>query len=192
MKGLNMNRIEIKVCKSDNIDFLEDLCNKLMTFQGERARIKQDVMMSMNYNNRLKPEFKETERKHMVVAYDQEKPIGFAFAGINTITKEDVTSKPIWANDLDGIGFFPDDYDTPKTVGTFKLLYVDQAYRSDHIGKRLSQNVMTWLENFEDVKDLWVYVANGNEIVGKFYEKLGFHFSHLVYNGFIQAYRKTL
>lgn len=47
---------------------------------------------------------------------------------------------------------------------------------------------MAWLNSHEDVDDLWVYVANGNEIVGKLYEKYGFRLSHSVYDGFIYAY----
>jgi len=52
----------------------------------------------------------------------------------------------------------------------------------------LSNMTMDWLNSHEDVDDLWVYVANGNEIVGKLYEKYGFSLSHSVFNGFINAY----
>jgi hypothetical protein len=47
---------------------------------------------------------------------------------------------------------------------------------------------MGWLKSQKDVEDLWVFVANGNESVGKLYETIGFQFSHSVFDGFILAY----
>ncbi|MBN2794295.1 MAG: GNAT family N-acetyltransferase [Clostridia bacterium] len=184
-------KIKLKIYEGDNIDFLADLCNQLMTFQGERATIRQDVMKSMNYENRLKPEYANTKRKHMLVAYDENTPIGFAFSIVTTVTKAVADHKAAWAESLGGIGFYPVDYDMPKIVGTFRLLIVDEKYRSHNIGKQLAEEAMTWLRSQKDAEDLWVYVANGNEIVGKFYEALGFNFSHEVYKGFIKAYRMS-
>jgi len=101
---------------------------------------------------------------------------------------DDITRKPIWAEDIDGAGFFPEDYNVPTTIGTYKLLYVDSNYRGSGIGGDLSKMIMKWLNSHDDVEDLWVFVANGNEAVGKFYEKYGFNHSHTVFNGFIEAY----
>lgn len=185
-----MININYKVVTDDNIDFLEGLCNQLMKFQADHAKIRTDIMASMNYNNRLKLEYANIQRKYMVVAYDGERPVGFAFASIGSVTEGDLNGKPGWASELDGMGFYPEDYKVPKTIGTFKLLYVDDEYRNLNIGKELSDMVMAWLKSQDDVEDLWVYVANGNEIVGKFYEKYGFKLSHSVYNGFILAYHQ--
>ncbi|WP_407728464.1 GNAT family N-acetyltransferase (plasmid) [Priestia megaterium] len=183
-----MININYKIITTDNIDFLEELCNQLMRFQADHATIRPDIMASMNYNNRLKPEYANTLRKHMIVAYDEERPVGFAFATIENVTEENLKEKPGWAAELDGIGFYPENYEVPKTIGTFKILYVDDEYRNFSIGKQLSNMIMDWLNSHEDVDDLWVYVANGNEIVGKLYEKYGFRLSHSVFNGFINAY----
>lgn len=185
-----MKNINYKVITTDNIDFLEGLCNQLMRFQADHATIRPDIMASMNYNNRLKPEYANTLRKYMVVAYDEERPVGFAFAAIGSVTKESLEEKSSWATELGGIGFYPEDYEAPKTIGTFKLLYLEDSYRNLGIGKQLSGMIMDWLNSNEDVDDLWVYVANGNEIVGKLYEKYGFRLSHNVFNGFIYAYRQ--
>lgn len=184
--------INYKVFTTENVDFLEGLCNQLMRFQADHATIRPDIMASMNYNNRLKPEYANTLRKHMLVAYDEERPVGFTFATIENITEENLKGKPAWAAELYGIGFYPEHYEIPKTIGTFKLLHVDEEYRSLNIGKQLTNMTMDWLKNHEDVEELWVYVANGNEIVGKFYEKYGFKLSHSVYNGFIYAYCQKL
>lgn len=178
--------------ESGDITFLKGLCDALMQFQGEQAKIKPEVMRSMNFENRLVPDFANAKRKHMVVAYDEDRPIGFAFGSVSTLGEEDLRAKPPWANDLGGLGFYPLNYSVPKTIGTFKLLFVDPAYRGKDIGLTLSEQLMEWLNSHEDVEDLWVFVANGNEIVGKFYEKLGFTYSHKVFGGFIEAYYQPL
>lgn len=183
-----MGEIRYQVIQSEDIDFLEALCNGLMRFQAERSHIRPDVMGSMNYQNRLKPEYAATRRKHLVVAYDGETPVGFAFGTAMEVTAEAMTAKPAWAEALGGLGFYPEGYTVPQTVGVFKLLYVQEAYRGTGMGKQLSDSVMTWLGSQTDATDLWVYVANGNEGVGRFYETYGFTFSHRVYNGFIEAY----
>lgn len=183
-----MININYKVITTDNIDFLEGLCNQLMRFQAEHATIRPDIMASMNYNNRLKTEYANALRKYMVVAYAEERPVGFSFATIGSLTEEIIKEKPGWAAELDGTGFYPEDYEVPKTIGTFKILYLEDEYRGLGIGKQLSDMTMDWLNSHDDVDDLWVYVANGNETVGKLYESYGFRLSHSVFNGFIYAY----
>lgn len=183
-----MEKIIYKAFEEGNIDNLKDLCDDLMRFQADSAVIRKDVMASMNFENRLLPDFKNTKRKYMTVAYDGDIPVGFAFVTVTDLSKEEMDIKPSWASDLGGVGFYPMDYQVPKTIGTFKLLYVNDAYRGMNIGWDLSVRVMTWLRSQKDVEDLWVFVANGNEKVGGLYEKLGFKFSHAVFNGFIEAY----
>ena len=168
---------------------LKELCNRLMAFQAEKAQIKPEVMKSMNFENRLQPDFEEAEKKYITVAWEGDKPVGFAFAMIEDLEENNLSRKPSWAEDLDGLGFYPADYEAPKKIGTFKLLFVMPEYRGLDIGGELCRKTMGWLENQKDVDDLWVYVANGNEDVGRLYEKIGFTFSHTVYGGFIQAYR---
>lgn len=180
--------IRYKEVTSENVDFLEGLCNELMAFQAEHAKLRRDVMASMTYRNRLKPEYAATPRKHMIMAYDGEKPIGFAYANVTVVDKESTEERPGWAMDLKGEGFYPSGYPVPKTVGTFKLLYVEDPYRNSHVGWELTRQAMDWLNRQEDAEDLWVYVANGNEAVGRFYERFGFAFSHFVFDGFVLAY----
>ena len=111
-----------------------------------------------------------------------------AFALVGEVIEDDISKKPIWAEDIDGAGFFPEGYVVPATIGTYRLLYVDLNYRGLSIGRDLSKMIMKWLNSHDDVVDLWVFVANGNEEVAKFYEKYGFSHSHAVFNGFIEAY----
>lgn len=182
--------INYKVFSGNNIDFLKPLVNQLMVFQAQHATIRPDIMGSMNYDNRMKSEYKGSKNEHLLIAYADEKPVGFAYGTIAEVTETDVTTTPDWAKTLQGMGFYPDNYDVPKTVGIFKLLFVDENYRGFNIGKKLSDNLMTWLRE-QPVKDLWVYVANGNEKVARFYANYGFNFSHEVYDGFITAYKQT-
>lgn len=185
-------RITYRQFESGDISDLKDLCNALMQFQGEKAKVKPEVMRSMNFENRLVPDYANANRKHMIVAYDDEKPIGFAFGTVSTVNEEDLHGRPPWAVGIDGLGFYPADYAVPKNIGTFKLLFVDPAYRGMAIGVTLSTKLMAWLNSHEDVEDLWVFVANGNEVVGQFYEKLGFKYSHSVFDDFIEAYSQKL
>lgn len=186
-----MPNIKYKIYKGGHVDFLEELVNKLMSFQAKHAKIHPEIMGSMNYSNRLKLEFKGSNNELMYIAYDNDLPIGFAYGAISEVTPENVNALPSVIANMGGHGFYPDDYEIPKSIGTFKLLFVDEKYRGLNIGKELSDYLMDWLRS-SDVEDLWVYVANGNEVVGKFYEKYGFTFSHSVCNGFIDAYRQKV
>jgi len=167
---------------------VKELCNALMEFQAKHATILPEVMDSMNFENRLLPEYKKTEEKIMVIAYVDNIPVGFGFATNTLLNQEEINDKPSWAASLSGQGFYPENYQG-RRIGTFKLLYVNPDYRGMQIGKTICNKIMTWLKS-KDSDDLWVFVANGNEKVGRLYEKLGFKSSHSVYNGFIQAYRQ--
>jgi GNAT superfamily N-acetyltransferase len=183
-----MDKITYTDFENGDISNLRNLCNDLMKFQADHAKIKPEVMASMNFENRLLPDFSHASRKYIAVAYDEDTPVGFAFASVSEVTEADINTKPIWAKDIDGVGFYPDDYGVPTIIGTYKLLFVNPNYRSLNIGRNLSQMIMKWLNSHGDIKDLWVFVANGNEKVAKFYEKYGFTHSHSVFNGFIEAY----
>lgn len=180
--------IKYKVFNQGDVNQVKDLCNDLMKYQAERAYILPEVMASMNFENRLLPEFKQNTEKFMVIAYDQDKAIAFGFANVHRVEKDE--KKPSWAGTLKGQGFYPPAYKAER-IGTFKLLYVKPKYRGLSIGLEISQRIMNWLSS-RDIEDIWVYVANGNEIVGDFYEKLGFTLSHDVYEGFIKAYKYNL
>lgn len=186
-----MKRIEYRDFTEGDIFFLKDLCNKLMKFQADQADMRKDILESMNFENRLAPDYASTKEKYMAVAYDENTPVGFAFAALGTLTEEGVNAKPPWADTLTGKSFYPDGYEVPRKIGTFKLLYVEKDYRGLGIGEKLTDMAMEWLESSK-ADDLWVYVANGNEKVGRFYERYGFTLSHIVFDGFIEAYKKRI
>jgi len=175
-----------EICTGD-VSEVKDLCNALMAFQAKNATILPEVMGSMNFENRLLPEFQTIENKTMTIAYVNHIPVGFGFATCVSLSENDLKQKPTWADSLSGQGFYPKGY-LGRKIGTFKLLYVNPDYRGMKIGGNICNKIMTWLKS-QKPDDLWVFVANGNERVGKLYEKLGFNYSHSVYNGFIHAYR---
>lgn len=166
---------------------VKDLCNALMKFQAKHATILPKIMANMNFENRLLPDFNTTKDKQMVIAYYHEKPVGFGFATYTQITENDIIQTPNWAKSLHGEGFYPKGYQG-RNIGTFKLLYVNPDFRGLKIGVNICDKIMAWLRT-KNTDNIWVYVANGNEQVGKLYEKLGFTYSHSVYNGFILAYK---
>ncbi len=181
-----MPKITYTEFEDGNINFLSDLCNDLMRFQAGKATIKPEVMQSMNFHNRLVPDFQSSFRKYIAVAWDIKEPVAFAL--VSNLDESSIKDRPEWADSLSGIGVYPEKYLVPKRIGTYKLLYVKPEYQGLRISKELNTRIMSWLNGQNDVEDLWVFVANGNESVGKLYEKIGFRFSHSVFNGFILAY----
>lgn len=167
---------------------VKTLCDELMAFQTEQATIFPEIMGEMNFENRLLPDFQDIKDKKMVIAYVNDVPAGFGFATVTKLSEETIKQTPAWAEKLTGLGFYPQNY-SGRMIGTFKLLYVAPQFRGLQIGKNICHKIMAWLET-KNVDDLWVFVANGNENVGRLYETLGFQYSHSVYNDFIQAYRK--
>ena len=181
-------RIRYSELRGESVESVRGLCERLMKFQADRARVRQDVLASMNFDNRFLPDFRASPRKKVVVACEGESPVGFSFVTVTRLSSASIAALPDWACDLGGNGFYPADYATPRNVGTFKLLFVDPSYRGMDIGRQLADRSMEWLRSHDDVSDLWVYVANGNESVGRFYESYGFDFSHEVFGGFVLAY----
>jgi ribosomal protein S18 acetylase RimI-like enzyme len=58
--------------------------------------------------------------------------------------------------------------------GEIDSLYVDEHYRGYHLGEKLMENVLDWL-NGKEPKLIKLNVAHGNEEVFSFYEKFGFY-----------------
>lgn len=185
-----MKKIEYRELGSADIEAVRGMCESLMKFQAEKAKVRQGVLANMNFENRFLPDYDAALRKSVIVAYDGDIPAGFSFSTITDVTELNIKVRPTWSSDLDGNGFYPEDYVVPKRIGTFKLLFVDTSYRGLDIGRHLSERSMNWLKSSDDVEELWVFVANGNEQVGSFYEKYGFKLSHSVFNGFIYAYHQ--
>lgn len=186
-----MTQIRFEIFKGRNVDFLKPLMNSLMDFQVLNAVVRPEVMRNYSYDNSLKEVYRGSDDEFIYVAYDEERPVGFAYATTEIVREGHINYVPDWAKGLRGIGYYPLDYETPKRVGTFKMLYVDKEYRNLHIGKDLSNKTIFWLKS-QVADDLWVYITNGNEDVEEFFEEYGFKFQHSVYNGLINAFKMEL
>jgi len=57
--------------------------------------------------------------------------------------------------------------------GEVDSLYIKDEYRDKELGRKLTEKALSWLEQFE-CDEVILYVAEGNESVLPFYEKLGF------------------
>lgn len=58
------------------------------------------------------------------------------------------------------------------------------------LGSKLFDMSMEWLESFQDIDVVFIYISNGNDAVLDFYLSRGFTFSHDVFGRFIKAVYK--
>lgn len=186
-----MPNIEIKDLSDGNIEICRDLCNELMAFQASQSHIRTDVLQEMTFDNRLKPSFENAEIKKLLVTFDGDEPIGYAYAEVSDVKEEFKYYVPEWANNIYEKGqliFFPEEQKLPSRLGTFNNLYIKPAYHGLKLGHQLSKAVMDWMKSIEGITGIYVYVSNGNDQVIDFYKRFGFKFSHNVLGGFITAH----
>lgn len=192
---MKLSDIEIRDITGSDAALCRDLCNDLMKFQAELSTIRTDVLQAMTFENRLKPSFEKAEIRKLLLALDNQKPIGYAYADVADINKEARYYVPEWASNIYTPGhlmFFPPQQKLPARLGTFNNLYIKPDYHGMGLGDKLSHYVMNWMKSIEKISGIYVYVSNGNERVADFYKKFGFRFSHEVLGGFITAYYQDI
>jgi GNAT superfamily N-acetyltransferase len=191
-----MHEIKLELINVEGIEQCRDLCNELMAFQKSKATISKESFDWMNFDTRMKKSYDEALRSHVIVAKDGNTPIGYVFSTIDE-GNEDVRSYiPDWApkEQVEGVkGFYPDWVRLPQKIGCLSNLYIKEGYRSQKLGSKMLNMAMDWLESFDDVELIFVYISNGNDAALNFYLNRGFKFSHDVFGGFIKAaYKKLL
>lgn len=174
---------------SGPVEVCRDLCDKLMAYQAEKAVVGKEIIASMCFEKRLKPSFERAAERFLLVAYDGEKPVGYMFAKVNTVTEADKVIPPDWMKLLPpgSIGFYPLDLATPVRVGQPENLFLLPEYRGRGIGKELFERALEWLRGAPDLGYWFLDMSNGNNMA-PFYEKYGFRHSHTVFGGIIEAY----
>jgi len=185
-----MNKIIYKDLSANGpIEECRELCNALMQLQAERGVKYKEILASMSFYNRLKPSFEDAKERYLYVAYDGNKPIGYIFCDAFIITEEMKRFRFDWAKKLpsDAKGLYPDELTIPVKASHLNNIYVKPEYRNLHIGRELMKKGMEWLRSVPDAKYIFVHVSNGNN-AGSLYEKYGFHYSHAVFDGMIDAY----
>ena len=186
-----MTKIKIQDISNGNIEICRELCNELMDYQAGKSHIRTDVLQEMTFDNRLKTSFESAQMKKVLVAFDNENPIGYVYAEVSDITEDLRYYVPEWASNIYKKGqfiFFPNEQELPSRLGTFNNIYIKPEYHGLGLGYQLSNEVMAWMKSIDGVTGIYVYVSNGNEQVVDFYRRFGFQFSHNVLGEFITAY----
>lgn len=192
-KGLTMSKTIIyKDMTNSDAECCRELCNELMQHQASKGVKYPEILTWMNFDNRLKANFDSAQNKKLIVAYDEEKPIGYVYCEIFPVVEENkYNMKPfvdkMSKEDADALSLLPMWLECPTVIGEIGNLYVKKEYRGLNIGKELVEQGLRWLKADEDVSHLFVFVSNGNN-PAPFYRKFGFEYSHDFANGFIKVY----
>jgi len=178
--------IYYEVIDDDNIICIKDLCNELMAYQKSKANIHPEWFDNMCFETRMIPSVKSAKANYIIVAKDDNEIVGYAYSNIchkNTYSGGFATLEPV--------DFF--DFDSVKNndVGCLSQFYIKDNCRKTGIGTVLFERCIDWLNSFESIDDLFIFVSNGNDNALKFYERKGFKISHQILGGFITVLRNT-
>ena len=187
-----MRNIKIIDFTKDSPEICKDLCNSLMEHQAMMGKKYKKILASMNYDNRLALTFEKNKEKLLLVAMDNDKPIGYIFSIVENISEKSKEYKPPWTEtmekeDREGEGFYSKSMKVPMMIGDINNLFLLPEYRGEKIAEKLMNQSLDWINSYKDVEKIFVMVSNGNN-VGTFYERFGFKFDHDVFGGFIKAY----
>lgn len=171
--------INYEIISIERAEDCRELCNELMAFQKSKTKIKAELFDTMNFETRMIPSLKSAIYNHIVVAKDNDKIIGYAYSNISP--------KEAYSNDF--ATFFDMFSVARKNVGCLSQFYIKEEYRKYGIGSTLFEMSMSWLHQFEDVEDYFIFVSNGNNDALEFYKRKGFVFSHEILDGFITVLR---
>ncbi|KUO51084.1 MAG: acetyltransferase [Desulfitibacter sp. BRH_c19] len=178
--------IHYEVISDDSIICIKNLCNELMVYQKSKAHFHPEWFDNMSFETRMIPSIKSAKSNYIIIAKDDNEIVGYAYSNIcpkDTYSGGFATLEPV--------NFF--DFDSVKTddVGCLSQFYVKDAYRKTGIGTVLFEKCMNWLNSFNSINDLFIFVSNGNDSALKFYQGKGFKVSHQILDGFITVLRNT-
>ena len=183
-----MDSLKLEIITEGNVEICRDLCNELMVYQKSQAVIATEAFDAMSFDTRMAPSAISADAFQVIVLKDEAEPVGYIFSTIETIEEKDTDFRPSWGTtDKNHLGFYPPNAVFPQTVGVLKNLYIRQGYRHLGWGGRLVNYAHEWFAGYTEVKDLYVYISNGNDTALSFYQKHGYIYSHDVFGGFIIA-----
>ncbi|MDP4128070.1 MAG: GNAT family N-acetyltransferase [Bacillota bacterium] len=178
--------IHYEVISEDSIRCIKDLCNDLMAYQKSKAHLHPELFDNMCFESRMIPSIKSAKANFIIVAKDENEIVGYAYSNISP--------KETYSNNfatLECNSFF--DFNSVKNddVGCLSQFYIKEGYRNTGIGSVLFGRSMDWLNSFESILDLFIFVSNGNDTALQFYLGKGFKISHQILGGFITVLRNT-
>lgn len=174
-----------------DIEVCRDLCNALMQHQADVCKIHKDILSTMKFETRLKPSFENTKDKFVIVAFAEERPIGYIYASTDYMSEDHKNFRPFTdkiENKPEYVGVVPADVAVGTYFGEINNLFVYPEYRSLHVGKTLMDKAMKWIIAHKGVECAFVHVSNGNN-AGTFYEKYGFKYVSDVMDGIVTTYK---
>jgi GNAT superfamily N-acetyltransferase len=178
--------IRYEVISEDEIICVKDLCNELMAYQKSKATIHPEFFDGMCFETRMIPSIEKAKANYIIVAKNDDEIVGYAYSNISpkTIYSNNFATLPCEA-------FF--DFDSVPTddVGCLSQFFIKEGYRNHGIGSVLFDKSMEWLRTFESIKDIFIFVSNGNDDALKFYLRKGFKISHQILDGFITVLRNV-
>lgn len=178
--------IHYEVISDENISDIKDLCNELMVYQKSKALIHPEWFDNMTFDTRVLPSVNSAKANFTLIAKDGNEIVGYAYSNIS----QKYTYSGGFAT-LAPIDFF--DFDSVKgdDVGCLSQFYIKEGYRNTGIGSVLFKESMNWLNSFDSINDIFIFVSNGNDSALKFYQGKGFKISHEILDGFITVLRNT-
>lgn len=170
-----------EIVSDNDIAVCRDICNELMGFQKSKATITPELFDGMNFETRLVPSLEKAIHNYTVIVKDGDRIVGYVYSN--------VSPKEAYSNEF--ATFFDLSSVSGDLVGCLSQFYIKEEYRQYGIGSKLFHMSMDWLNQFEEVKDYFIFVSNGNENGLDFYKRKGFIVSHDILDGFITVLRKS-
>lgn len=171
--------IQYELIPAEKISCIKNLVNELMAYQKSLAHFRPELFNSMNFETRLIPSVKNAKENFILVAKDADEIVAYVYSNISP--------KEVYTNEF--ATFFDMDSVEKDYVGCLSQFYIKEGYRSMGIGSELFNRSMEWLNTYEGIDDIFIYVSNGNDAALQFYQSKGFKVSHQILDGFITVLR---
>ncbi|MEL3971438.1 GNAT family N-acetyltransferase [Rossellomorea oryzaecorticis] len=168
-----------EVLPEDKMDYVRESCNELMAFQKSVATITPELFDDMSFETRLIPSVDKAIHNYTVVVKDGNQIVGYVYSN--------VSPKETYSNEF--ATFFDLSSVQKANVGCLSQFYIKDGYRKFGIGSRLYTMSMDWLNQFDEIDDIFIFVSNGNSNALEFYKRKGFTVSHDILGGFITVLR---
>lgn len=174
--------IQYELLRDDQIQNIKPLCDNLMRYQKSMAFIEPERFDGMRFETRFIPSYQNARNNFLIAVKNDETYVGYVYANISHKSAYDSAFATFF--DMESVSH---DY-----VGCLSQFYLDESYRGQGIGSELFNRSMEWLSTFKEIKDVFIYVSNGNTPALSFYRSKGFHVSHDILGGFITVMRNEV